>query len=443
MEEYNEGQKASQALSERLVAYVAPLLGELDNKLDKRLVRTFLGLLQVILMLRHNRYGLLLSELGGYLLGVAHAPAGTKRISNLLRSPRWDHRVVDEYLWEGADRQVQTLTQAEAPAYVVWDESVIEKPESIALEGLCAVRSSRAHRLVRIKKGFYNPPTGRPTFVPGQNWLMVMVLGMTGIPTLAAMRFWTRRGEHIQERKAVVLALLHQAAQQWQGRVIHLFDRGYASGPWLGHFFETRIRFIVRWRKSYHLQDDKGTRSPGDMCRGKRSLEHRLLWDARRRCDRKVGILYFPVRHPRYPHQTLWLVAARPKQHPAWHFLTNQPIHSTDEAWQVLYAYARRWQIETAFRFFKSELALESPRLWSWFNRLKLFAIVALVYSFLLTLLAPDAATLKEFLLTHFCPRTGKRQRLATLPLYRLRSAILRLWIAYPTSPLPLWQNSG
>lgn len=30
----------------------------------------------------------------------------------------------------------------------------------------------------------------------------------------------------------------------------------------------------------------------------------------------------------------------------------------------MVFAYARRWQIEMAFRYTKSELALESPRLW-------------------------------------------------------------------------------
>jgi DDE family transposase len=443
MDKYSEGVEASQAVNERLVEFVRPLLERLDERIDKRLVRTFLGLLQVILVLRHNRYGLLLSELGGYLLGVAHAPAGTKRISNLLRSPRWQHAVVGDYLWQQAERHVQELLNLAAMALVVWDESIIEKPESIAAEGLCAVRSAKAHRLSRIKKGFYNPPTGKPTFVPGYNWLLVMVLGMAGTPTLAAMRFWTRRGEQATERTAVVLSLLQQAARLWGKQVVHLFDRGYASGPWLAHFFDTQICFIVRWRNSYHLQDAKGRWSPGEMCRGKRSLEHRLLWDARRRCERKVGILYFPVLHPQHPHQPLWLVVARPHQRPAWHFLTNQSITSTQEAWQVLYAYARRWQIETAFRFFKSELALESPRLWSWHNRLKLFAIVALVYAFLLSLLAPAAANLCQSLLKHFCPRTGKRHRLATMPLYRLRSAIARLCLAYPVSPVPLWLNSG
>ena len=44
----------------------------------------------VIVMHRHRNHGLLLSELGGYLMGAEQAPAGTKRISNLIHSSALD-----------------------------------------------------------------------------------------------------------------------------------------------------------------------------------------------------------------------------------------------------------------------------------------------------------------------------------------------------------------
>ena len=78
----------SALLAQRLDGYLAPLLLYLDQFLDKRLVRTLAQLIRVIVTFRHSTQGLLLSELGGYLLAPAHAPAGTKRISNLLRSKR-------------------------------------------------------------------------------------------------------------------------------------------------------------------------------------------------------------------------------------------------------------------------------------------------------------------------------------------------------------------
>ena len=75
------------------------------------------------------------------------------------------------------------------PIRLLTNESVIEKPESLKAERLCAVRSSKARRLKRIKPGYYNPPSGRPVFVPGLNWLQVVVTGMKGAPALAHIRF--------------------------------------------------------------------------------------------------------------------------------------------------------------------------------------------------------------------------------------------------------------
>ena len=64
--------------------------------------------------------------------------------------------------------------------------------------------------------------------------------------------------------------------------------------------------------------------------------------------------------------------------------------------------YARRWQIKMALRFNKSELAIDSPRVWSWERRLKLLMIVTLVYAFLLRLLCEpqslDTANAKTLL---------------------------------------------
>jgi hypothetical protein len=74
--------------------------------------------------------------------------------------------------------------------YAIWDESVWEKPESIKREDLGPVRGSYAHRLTHAKPGYYRPPR-RPIFVPGLNWLGVILVGAQpkgGVPCLAAMR---------------------------------------------------------------------------------------------------------------------------------------------------------------------------------------------------------------------------------------------------------------
>lgn len=88
------------------------------------------------------------------------------------------------------------------------------------------------------------------------------------------------------------------------------------------------------------------------------------------------------------------------------------------------------------FRYSKSEVAMESPRLWRWENRLKLLLMATRVYAFLLSLLDPSHELLRQWLLRWWCHRTGKRNREASVPLYRLRSAISRPWLDYrPPSP--------
>src|SRR5690348_5129604 len=153
---------AAARLSNHLVTFLAPLLRSLDQRLDRRLVSTFLATLIAIVAWRNRAHGLLLSELGAYLLTPEQTPAGTKRVSNLLRSERWKADLLADWLWQQADARVQALRVSGEEALLVWDGSVLEKPETIKNDDLCAVRSSKARRLKRIRPSFFNPPGGRP-----------------------------------------------------------------------------------------------------------------------------------------------------------------------------------------------------------------------------------------------------------------------------------------
>jgi hypothetical protein len=228
--------------------------------------------------------------------------------------------------------------------------------------------------------------------------------------------------------------------------VLHIFDRGFAGAPWLGVLLGYWSLFVMRWPLNYKLVDQEGReRKAWQITCGKRSMDHQMLWDTHTRSYRKTGIVFAPVRHPLYPAYSLWLVVSRPgKGRKPWYLLTNKPVTTVDDAWRVVLSYTRRWQIEMSFRYHKSELAMESPRLWKWDNRLKLLLMVSLVYAFLLSLLDPAYSLLLDRLLRGWCHRSGKRYRLASVPLYRLRSALSRLWLVYrPPSPALLGQNSG
>ncbi len=416
----------AEVLSQRCWLFLRSFLRELHEQLDRRLVKTFLDLVMVILMHRHRNNGLLLSELGDELLGGGHGPAGVKRIAKVLHSSKWESGMIERYLWRKGDERVFSLLDPQEDIYAIWDESVLEKPESLKAEGLCAVRSSKAARLKRIKPGYFNPPGGRPIFVPGINWLQVLVAGPQGPPTLAHVRFWTTRGELESDKRSQERLVLERVARKWGSDVIHIWDRGFAGSPWITFVLRHPLRFILRWKKDYKLIGPDGVEKKAwQITRGKRSWDQRLVYDARRRCFRKTGIIAVPVHLPDHSAR-LWLVVSRPGhgQKP-WYLLTTQWIDSSEDAWRVVFAYARRWQIEMSIRFTKSEMAFECPRLHKWEVRLKFLWIAALAFAFLLSLLL-CSETLRLF--SAYCHRTGKWSRETSAPLYRLRLSISRLW---------------
>jgi hypothetical protein len=438
-EQRQESGRKSSDLTDLCAGFLTPLMMRLNKRLDRRLVNTLRDLVMVIVIHRHRNQALLMSELGGELLGEGHAPAGSKRIGNLLHSERWQSEQIEEELWLQGDAKVKQLNYANDEALVVWDESENEKPESIAAEGLCAVRSSKAARLKRIKPGFYNPPRG-PIFVPGFHWIQVLVMGMKGAPRLAHLHWWTTRGERSSDKRNEEKAILDKLANWWGSQVVHVFDQGFAGAPWVEVLLQYRLlRFVLRWKKGYKLVGQDGqAKLAWQFFRGKRAMDHKEIWDARRRCKRTVGILFTQVTLPGHDYP-LWLVTSRPgSPHKPWFLLTNIPISCAEDAWHVVFLYARRWQVEMALRFEKCELGFESPRLHKWGPRFKFLQIASLAHAFLLFLLAPRFAHLKNWLLDTWCHRNGKWSRETPTPLYRLRLALSQLWRAFRPLCLPL-----
>ncbi|MHA6246940.1 transposase [Pontibacter sp. CAU 1760] len=348
----------SSVFHRRLSVFLSPLLGLLDERLDRRLVHTFSLLVEAIIRFRHRQHGLLLSELGAYLLSPDKAPAGTKRISNLLRSGRWHYGLVSD--WLRAQAKAQLAQWPAQPVLLHWDESVVEKPESVHPQGLCPVRSAKARRLVRIRPGFFNPPPQRPVHVPGFHWLGLLLMGLHTKPCLYLQEWWsTRLGQSSQQAATLRRRCLEQAARDFGRRVIHVFDRGYAGAPWLRELLRRRQHFILRWNKAYALRDGRGRQLPcWQLVRGKRSLSKRLVRDTPRRQERRMGLYHQAVFHPRWPQRRLSLIVLRPgKGHAPLYLLTNLPVQNVGKAWRVVFCYARRWQVEAA--------ATPSPS-WPW-----------------------------------------------------------------------------
>ena len=452
-----KGQKDSHKLLIQAADYLKTYTEQLDRQLDSRLVQTFYDVFIAILCFRHTSIGLLLSELGAYILGARQAAAGTKRISNLLRSPKWSSKDIEEIHLRRSCRAVRSLKKKGKWVFAIWDDSVIEKPESWFSEGLCAVASSKAKRLTKVKRGYYKPPQGKNgrICVPGFEWSNVMVCAWGERPFLGFMRWWTTRGLYKDERSNVFYGMLKTFCQNVNERLIHLFDRGYAQLSTLERLAKFQQDGIVRWKSNLLLVpigDKKGEKgekgekvlrnqkktqessgkedkiqptNTSRIAQSLRSMHKRIVWDKERKETRSVAITYTPVKHPEMEEQIYYLIVARDtknKGQSPMYLLTSIEVDSIGMAWMVFFAYMQRWYVEQAFRFNKSELAMQSPRLWWWENRLKLLAIVALIYDFLLSLLAKHFDQTLEFI-NKWCPRTGKRHQLARMPLYRLRTA--------------------
>jgi len=427
-------EEESQLWAEELETYLSPYCQRLDAYLDRRIVGNLTAAVAGIVQTRTE---LTMSGLGSAITEPAHAGAGMQRLQRALHHQGWQAEVIEEEVWKQAEQRRQELQNRGEVPLCIWDSSVLEKPESEQLEGLGAVRSSRVRRLARSRKGVFNRPSGMPVSVRGFEWESLLLVGKEGRPQVVAMRWWGRvKGVQGQQRKQQE-RLLARAARQWKRQVRHIFDRGYGTAAWLWLLCRFDVRFVVRWKKGNKLLDDAGCeRKAWEIARGKRAwgTQAKLLWDTHFRLYRSTRVLAVPVRHPEYEGRLCLVVVRQGKGREPWYVLTNEPVETEEQAWEIAFSYVSRWKIEEQFRFQKTELLIESLRLRDWEPRRKLLLLLTLAYGFLLSLLAPNLCLARARLLVHWVPRADWRQWNAKLPAYRLRWALSRLWLAHPPS---------
>ena len=223
--------------------------------MDRRVVGNLTATVAAIVQTRTE---LTTSALGSAICGPAHAQAGTQRLQRALHHEGWEAEVIEEVLWQEAQRSRQQREQRGETPLCIWDSSVLEKPESEKLEGLGAVRSSRVRRLARSRKGLFNQPSPMPVSVRGFEWESLLLVGQSGVPQVVAMKWWSRhKGLPGQQRKPQQV-LLSQAAQRWGRQVRHVFDRGSGNAPWLWLLCRSLLRLVVRWKKGNTLIDAAG-----------------------------------------------------------------------------------------------------------------------------------------------------------------------------------------
>jgi hypothetical protein len=121
-----------------------------------------------------------------------------------------------------------------------------------------------------------------------------------------------------------------------------------------------QVSFEIRWKKGHYFYDVEGVKKKlWQIGRGKKYLAHKEMRDLHTGQKMPCDIWWAPVRHEAYTQQ-LSLVRVRAKNE-VMYIVTNVRVKTEAQAWEIVFAYRRRWQIELAFRYNKSELALESP----------------------------------------------------------------------------------
>jgi Transposase DDE domain len=462
-------------VAEKCLTFLKPFLKQLDRTLDLRLVRTLAGTVTSIIRHRQRPTALLLSELGAYLTEPEHAPAGTKRLANLVHSPRWNAQVVEDYLLEQGRASIEKELpfSPEGRVLCILDGSVAEKAESRQIEGLAPVISAKARRLERPRPkmgpGYYRGPPGKPIVVPGWHWVSVLLTRWAKVYerlplTLGAWHWYTKPDtegtnptEDVprqKESEANWAVLSRIVAAYGKEKLLHVWDRGLANGKWLGRVLDEQWHFVVRWKKGNKLRPTSapsiGNTQASETARERDGV---VAW---RLTMRKKPWGHRQITNPRNPGQQvnvyygavpvclvnreepLWLVWARLGRetkrrrggNEPWRLLTNEIVTIEKECWRIVEAYAARWQIEQVLRYGKSELGIESVRVKQWEARRKLLAIVSLVYAFLIEVLGDSTGSLLRQVLA-WAHRTGRQAQSAWRPLYRLRLALSALWQRY------------
>ncbi len=178
-------QEESPFWAQQLATYLAPYHERLDAYLDRRVVGNLTATVAAIVQTRSE---LTTSALGSAICEPAHAEAGTQRLQRALHHQGWEAEVIEEVLWQEAEKSRKLMQQRGETPLCIWVSLVLEKPESEKLQGLGAVRSSRVRRLARSRKGVFNQPGRMPVSVRGFEWESLLLLGQSGVPQVVAMR---------------------------------------------------------------------------------------------------------------------------------------------------------------------------------------------------------------------------------------------------------------
>lgn len=285
--------------------------------------------------------------------------ATRKSIEKHLNSGAWDDReskaTAAMERWVG--RQVRTLT----PIWV--DNSEIAKPYARKMEGLSRVRdadqASRRRELV-TEPGYWKLDAQAEIWKPGDPVPLAQLVYGIGAHTVG----------HLLSENEARATLYDRIAAATEGRGLIVEDRGFDGDVNYQLLRARKLHFLIRQVGERYVQDEHGQTLGSVRVVGERIfLEGQTILKFKRRGRKENWAIQFGYRSVRLPHVegNFWLIGIRhlnvPVQDDRWIFLlTTVPIPDVRVAERLIRAYVRRWKIEEAIRFLKSDLGLEAVR---------------------------------------------------------------------------------
>ena len=133
--------------------------------------------------------------------------------------------------------------------------------------------------------------------------------------------------------------LLRVTVRKWGPLLVHVFDRGSASGPWLQVLGKYRARFVIRWIKNHVFLTAWGEEKKlWQIGQGKRYLAHKEIRDPMSGEKMPCDLWWSAVRHP-HSGELLYLVRARVKKR-VMYLSTNDLVRTEAQAWEVFFTRA-------------------------------------------------------------------------------------------------------
>lgn len=169
---------------------------------------------------------------------------------------------------------------------------------------------------------------------------------------------------------------------------VYVLDRGNDAINIFKELFNLRVRFIVRMasKRDVILGNNRkmNIKKVATKANFDYQKKHLLKLSTKDETRHQVVVGIKKIKLPGYKNKLNLVVLKQVKDKKIlmW-FLTNEKISSTEESFQIIFKYLRRWGVEDAFRYIKQSYDLEDIRLRNYNSLKNMVRLIFLTFGFL------------------------------------------------------------